>query len=83
MGIEYREERSGSKIQLFSYCDEKKAGAICALSDGYDWALICDVWADKAETEKKLIREMILKLQGQEIFVTATPDKLDLYEEIG
>ena len=63
MGIEYREERSGSKIQLFSYCDEKKTGAICALSDGYDWALICDVWADKAETEKKLIREMILKLQ--------------------
>ena len=45
--------------------------------------MICDVWADKAETEKKLIREMILKLQGQEIFVTATPDKLDLYEEIG
>ena len=83
MGIEYREERSGSKIQIFSYCDEKKTGAICALSDGYDWALICDVWADKAETEKKLIREMILKLQGQEIFVTATPDKLDLYEEIG
>ena len=83
MGIEYREERSGSKIQIFSYCDEKKTGAICALSDGYDWALICDVWADKVETEKKLIREMILKLQGQEIFVTATPDKLDLYEEIG
>ena len=52
MGIEYREERSGSKIQLFSYCDEKKTGAICALSDGYDWALICDVWADKAKRKE-------------------------------
>lgn len=83
MGIEYREERSGSKIQLVSYSEGKKTGAICALSDGYDWALICEMWADKAETEKELIREMSFKLQGQEIFVTAMPDQLDLYEEMG
>lgn len=83
MSIEYCEERNGSQIQLFAYRDKKKTGAIRALSDGYDWALICDVWADEIAVEKQLINEIVLKLKGQEIFVTTVPDKLNLYEELG
>lgn len=83
MGMEYCEERKGSQIQLFAYHDKKKTGAIRALTDGYDWALISDVWADDMVTEKHLISEMVLKLKGQEIFVTAAPDKLNLYEGLG
>ena len=65
MGMEYCEERKGSQIQLFAYHDKKKTGAIRALTDGYDWALISDVWADDMVTEKHLISEMVLKLKGQ------------------
>lgn len=82
MDIEYQ-KRSESQIQIFSYHDKKKTGGIHALSDRYDWALICDVWADEIETKKQMINEMILKLKGQEIFVTAVPEELNLYEELG
>lgn len=83
MGFEYREEKSKNQIKLSSYRDNRKTGEICALSDSYEWALICSVWADEPIVEKQLINELVLRLKGQEIFVTATPDKLNLYEELG
>lgn len=83
MVVEYCEEKNENQIELSVYHDNRKTGAIRALTDGYEWAFISDVWADEIITEKQLINEMILKLKGQEVFVITIPKRLDLYEELG
>ncbi len=83
MGIEYAEKKKGNRITLLAYENQNEAGEISALTDGHEWALISEVTADRQEIRKDLIRKLVSRLSGQEIFVTAQKEDLDLYEGLG
>ncbi len=74
----YREEKEGSQIRLIT-----EDGAITALTDRHAWSMISQIEAESNKIKRALIREMIDKLVGQEIFVTVDPKELGLYEDLG
>lgn len=83
MKIEYETEKSESGFLLLAKAGENTVGRAKALTDGYDWAMIYEIEADDEEIEKELVRNLVSKLEGQEIFTVSALDKLSFYEDLG
>ncbi len=80
METQFKKEIAGNQIRLLAYKEENEIGQISALTDGHEWALICELQAETEKLRKELIHHIVLELEGHEIFVVADPEELDLYE---
>lgn len=86
LSYDYYELFKNSLYKVFAYDDNKLIGAVRAISEGVETALLVDLIFDKSYDNKikeDLIKEIEKELLGRRVMVYGNKDELDFYESLG